>query len=550
MLGSRRWFDQVFGFEEGHYSWTRDQFEMNGNELLSKPSGRRFQVGTWELPSLGELEVRLLATESKEFGEGSVIRNHTTGRRGRIKRTTTDEYLMHIEDGSEEWLKHGDAREVREQHEPLTFRNMSASTQELHQDPANAGAVFQVASLYNCLEMAEPSVPPQDGITTYAADSSQGALCSLLCPAGAVFRNYFVNNNSQIDCLAGVSDLVRNKQEGFWQLRNGFCLPRNSGKVGDLARIIEGKQVDVEELRRRLRIGILWDTEVAGCEHRVCQVRCSAIPVSFCKPTKAADWAPLACEVLEAAYRATFAAATLLTQTRGQRVRVYITALGSGAMGNRTRWITRGIHNAMKAFAHAPLDVVLVHSGQPQPAFVELQEHHRAPADLTPPVAPRRRVARTLTGRMGDMADDLKNLELEVAAVDKELSKGSRIAQAFAYFDANGDGLIDRDEFIEVLQMLDSQLFTEERAAQLLQEADADGDGYVHYLEFSAWLAGEDSLINSRVLSTCKYNDVQHVQGLGDKYLKDAEARIFVEDRRGRQVLPASLQRESLRRGR
>src|SRR5690349_9119072 len=61
----------------------------------------------------------------------------------------------------------------------------------LHADPANAGAVFMVASQFNCLEFAHHSQRPEQGITIYANDCTQGPACSVCCAAGTVIRNYF-----------------------------------------------------------------------------------------------------------------------------------------------------------------------------------------------------------------------------------------------------------------------------------------------------------------------------------------------------------------------
>lgn len=512
---SRRWFEHTFGFEEGPFSWTKGRFEFADGDLVCKPSGQRFHVGPWELLSLHELTERLEVEE--ELVEGSTIRNDTTGSRGRIIRVETEEFLMQTDKGAEEWLEKRKAARVRKRTEPLTFKNIACDTQALHQDSQTAGAVIQVASLSNCLEMSGPEVPPQDGITGYCQESSQGAICSMACPAGAIYRNYFLNSPSQVDCLSGVAELVRNKEEGFWNVRNGYCVPNVAAKVAVLSKLVEQKTIDLEDLRGRVKVGILWDTEVNGCSHRVCQVRCSAIPVSLVKPPKPSDWGPFACEVLEASYRATLAVAAGLAMSRGERVRVFLTTLGCGIMGNRTRWIARGLHNALEAFASAPLDVSLVHVGEPPAPFLELQEHHPVPADYVPYVPPQGRSIRSLTDRMGVMTDELNMLDQQVTVRDK-CPTGNKIAQAFAYFDINGDGIIDRAEFVDILQTLDSALFTEDFANKLLAEADSDGDGFVHYLEFSAWLSGEDSLINSRVLSATR----QEVESEGDL---DAEIR-------------------------
>merc|ERR1711871_1233350 len=94
---------------------------------------------------------------------------------------------------------------------------------------------------------------------------------------------------------------------------------------------------NVEE---QVQVGIHWSTEVFGGSHNVCQVFCSALPVSIMKRRPVVDWAGFAGALLEAAFDATLTAATLLAAQRGQRVKVYLTALGGGELGNRQSWIT------------------------------------------------------------------------------------------------------------------------------------------------------------------------------------------------------------------
>ena len=55
----------------------------------------------------------------------------------------------------------------------LTFENISGDVRSLHKDPANDGAVFQVASQFNCLEMVGPGTTPDAGVTIYAKDATQ-----------------------------------------------------------------------------------------------------------------------------------------------------------------------------------------------------------------------------------------------------------------------------------------------------------------------------------------------------------------------------------------
>jgi hypothetical protein len=40
----------------------------------------------------------------------------------------------------------------------------------MHADPELEGALFQVASQFNLIEMTGPSVTPEDGVTRYSGD--------------------------------------------------------------------------------------------------------------------------------------------------------------------------------------------------------------------------------------------------------------------------------------------------------------------------------------------------------------------------------------------
>ena len=113
-----------------------------------------------------------------------------------------------------------------------------------------------------------------------------------------------------------------------------------------------------------LRVGVMWDTQVKPpATHRVCQVYASALPIAYAKSTASTDWAPFACLVLRATYEATLRVAWCLAIEQKRRVRVFLTALGGGAFGNRHQWIADAIGGALGAVKDAPLDVIMVHYG-------------------------------------------------------------------------------------------------------------------------------------------------------------------------------------------
>jgi glyoxylase-like metal-dependent hydrolase (beta-lactamase superfamily II) len=76
----------------------------------------------------------------------------------------------------------------------------------MHGHADHAGALFQVASPFNLLEKVSPAVTPEDGVTRYQNDRTQGPACGMAAGAGTLYRNHF----------APVSD---GSQEAFGQTR-------------------------------------------------------------------------------------------------------------------------------------------------------------------------------------------------------------------------------------------------------------------------------------------------------------------------------------------
>lgn len=258
-----------------------------------------------------------------------------------------------------------------------TLREVVADVQDLHCDPVNAGAMFQVASQFNLLEMISPAVTPEAGVGIYQTDPTQGPACAMACGAGTIYRHYFVpigdqigqSAKCQLDCLAALGNQLGNTADQLWRMRNGYALPTSQG----LSRIREQLQSADEnrkdQLRGALQIGVHHNTQVTlrACRHVVTQAYCSALPVSYSR-LDADSWEPFARLVLEAAYEATFHAAALNAQASGNN-RLYLTLLGGGAFGNKTAWIVAAIERALRLHRHSGLEVAVVSFGSSR-AFV------------------------------------------------------------------------------------------------------------------------------------------------------------------------------------
>ena len=253
----------------------------------------------------------------------------------------------------------------------------------------NAGALFQVASQFNLLEMASPHVTPEQGVGIYEHDHTQGPACAVAAGAGTIYRNYFApahghigqSAHHQIDCLADLGAALGNTASRLWTMQNGYALATQNGLAEIAQRLHAASERERDGLRQLLRIGIQWQTQVTlqDATHLVSQAYCSALPVAY-TPQGSSLWAPFAQLVIEAAYEATLCAAIVNARRHGNN-RVFLTLLGGGAFGNDTGWIIAALHRAVHLYQQADLDVVLVSYGSPTPALQPLlhRTHHRFP---------------------------------------------------------------------------------------------------------------------------------------------------------------------------
>lgn len=324
------WFERLTGVAESSPEAVREHLRIEDGLLHSSANGQQFHPGTLETPTLAELRDRVRA-----LGPGT---------------------------GS------------------IQLRQQVADVQSLHTDPANADALFLVASQFNLLEMVVPSIVPEMGIGRYEHDRTQGPACAIACGAGTILRNYFVELDGglgqtadrQIDCLRDIGHALGNQDGSLWKMRNGYALPTKDGLLRVNDKLNGASDNELDALRGLLRIGLHWQTQVTldGCEHRVSQAYCSAMPVSY-SGLPAAHWEPFARLILEAAYEATLCAAVLNAHETGCN-RVYLTSLGGGAFGNPSPWITDAIAVALAHYRASPIDIVMVSYARPNPAIDRL----------------------------------------------------------------------------------------------------------------------------------------------------------------------------------
>ncbi len=318
---SMDWFERLTGFKEGDYGDTQRKLCIDGKTLRSLVNDRSYGIGDLEVVSLQEL---------RERGRS----NTQAGGQLRVR------------------VVRGDVR-------------------ELHRLPEFSRALFQVASQFNLLEMTGPKVAPEDGVSRYEWDKTQGPACAIAAGAATIYRNYFAvvgdqigqTRQRQIDCLTGVgvalSEVLGVPVSSLWTMHNGYAECSPTG-LDSIARWIGSASAEEQEsIRAKLCIGVHWDVEVTEADVAdravVSQAFCSALPVSYYPHISPKHWRAFASLVLEAAYEATMWAAVANAQRSGSNI-VLLTRLGGGAFGNDEEWIQRAMRRALRLTADFDLD--------------------------------------------------------------------------------------------------------------------------------------------------------------------------------------------------
>ena len=335
------WFETLFGFREDAEA-VRQKLQLQGQTLHSLANGRSFGAGALELVSLQALRARV----AQRLKEGSAMAG------------------------------------------PLKASVVTGDVRRMHSQAAYAGALFQVASQFNLLEMPSYEVTPEDGITGYVHDRTQGPACALAAAAATVYRNYFVSvegavgqcADRQLNALADLGLALSHRLglpvSALWSMRNGYALCTQAGLDAIGAHLAGLDEVQLDEIRGLLCIGLHSQVQVTDAALAnpvtVSQAFCSALPVAYSRVLESA-WAPFATLVLEAAYEATLLAGLENALNGGSNI-VLLTRLGGGAFGNRDEWIHHAIRRALQRMAGLALDVRLVSYWAPTPEVLQLMD--------------------------------------------------------------------------------------------------------------------------------------------------------------------------------
>ncbi len=283
------WFENLFGFDEST-GYVQSMFHIEGDTMKSLANGREFFIGNFSTPSLKDL-------------------------RSDYEPVIGDIKVEHI----------------------IIFNVAS-----IHKP----GATIQVASQMNCLEFPSPGCTPEDGITEYIYDNTQGPSCALQCPGATLYRNYFVFHKleqGEVSFIGQTADKQINLIEDLssWKVCNGYVM--------DIPDYLPADNSCV-------RVGLHENVEVIDSEIKVNQCFCSAV----CCWNRRDEWEPYAQFILDAMYEGVLLATHYCLRRGTGNGDVYLTMIGGGAFRNNKEWIAKAMGRAIAKYGRG-LQIYVCH---------------------------------------------------------------------------------------------------------------------------------------------------------------------------------------------
>jgi hypothetical protein len=268
----------------------------------------------------------------------------------------------------------------------VTLINTVDDILKIHANPLSNKSTIQVASQLNCLEMADQSLTPEEGITIYINDNTQGPKCAISAPAGLAYRNYLYmggqTETKQIDMSKDLLNFLKTlDKEINWNVENGYLMPNDDNAL----RRINIQLIKDSQLRKEARgkilagshqnQGVVVDGEILD-NHVINHVYCSGLPISYALHIQHTDlWKGIAEIFLEAMYENTLLLACYNNSLSGESKPCYLTSIGGGVFRMDANQIRRAIERACHVVAKRGLnlDVIYVHYGSVMNEYSKIQ---------------------------------------------------------------------------------------------------------------------------------------------------------------------------------
>jgi hypothetical protein len=357
------WFNVIFGFNEVDYESTKKKLEYlyNGSQI------NNINVGTFTILSNKELKSKL-NNKIIHSGIGHVI-----------------------------------------------IKNIIGDITEIHKDIKNKNSLIQVASQFNCLEMKDPNITPENGITIYEHDYSQGPKCAIATPAALAYRNYLYNklelNSDDIQNASNSSDQIphrrqinhtnmsslyigqtKDKQINMandllnylkkfdnsinWNMQNGYLLFDDINSLQKINQLLNNNDI-FQFAKNIIKVG--YHSDIGVCidnikYHNLNHVYCSGLPISYHNHLfqNKDIWVNISKLFLEGQYENTLMLACLNNLINDKPV--YLTMIGGGVFGMDHYLIKDAIKKSCVMIENMGynLEVNIVHYREINPIYLDL----------------------------------------------------------------------------------------------------------------------------------------------------------------------------------
>lgn len=328
------WFKKVFGFEEKNYDATKIIFDYLYEKENNK-SINGYNVGIFE-----------------------IINNEYLNNKFKVTQHTGT----------------------------VTLENIFGDIKQIHMSQNNA--TIQVASQFNCLEMSNPSVSPENGITIYENDKTQGPICAITAPAGLAYRNYIYNGGQKKNPVNMLSDFIDflEKRDKTINIRviNGYFFVKSDSDLKKINKILLYHPYIRFHAKKLICSGSHTNQSVINSDNLVNHVYCSGLPINYARNIFDTDlWDGLSELILETMYENTLLIACDNNIKNNTNEPCYLTLIGGGVFGMKHFQIKNAIQKACNTIAKKglSLDVKIVHYNYINDEYIDIVTKY--PANIT-----------------------------------------------------------------------------------------------------------------------------------------------------------------------
>ena len=349
-LGGSNWFERLFGFKEDY------------SKIINV------------VRSPGE-NVQLTSTRPFHYDHSTNVLSCINGKQVQCGKFVPAHVGELVSAAKQKIAEHGLSKEgSRALKMSVSLGDVSALQEN------NPYCTFQVASQFNCLEFPSYNTVPEEGITVYQSDRTQGPACSIGAAGATFYRNYVVpvdgqlgqSANKQLNMLKDLADSLENSRDNVY-LQNGYTVnvrdrPRFDGLNQEIQSKSEGEK---NELASLLKLGVHSGVQVTntGFGSRevqlqnpiiINQVFASGCSIAYSK-IPGDKWTEFAKLVQRGAALGTLASAIANNDySKRATPKVFFTLLGAGVFGNDLEWVFEAITNACEMMKDVDAELSIV----------------------------------------------------------------------------------------------------------------------------------------------------------------------------------------------